>query len=291
MPEEPWGHQLTSRCCETPPNICRSSCESHDGPIRVCLQPSGYRSPRSGRPGRGGGGACNASDAEGSIGTRRERGRAGARGGDSGRGHRAGRDHSELEHEQQRRGSPCCSGSSMRSAATPARSTASSAPTPRAGSGGSSRRRGSPSTASWAQSRRPSSRAASAGTPNCKGVPKPPAPPKPTAGPPCTEALFAAAAQANLLKNEKLVLSGPYQSAGMWTYNSPTVQVGSGPQTKVIDLMRWNGATWQVVDHALYCENGSVPALIYKQTCLSGSSAATNRTRVTQPVSSRPSGS
>ena len=70
--------------------------------------------------------------------------------------------------------------------------------------------------------------ASAAGTPNCKGVPKPPAPPKPTTGPPCTEALIAAAAQANLLKNEKLVLSGPYQCAGIWTYNSPTVQVGSG---------------------------------------------------------------
>ena len=31
--------------------------------------------------------------------------------------------------------------------------------------------------------------------------------------------------------------------------------------------MNWNGKAWQVVNRALYCENGSVPKLIYAKTC------------------------
>lgn len=110
--------------------------------------------------------------------------------------------------------------------------------------------------------------AAVSGTPNCKTVPSPPPAPEPsTAGPPCTEALIQAAAQAASLANEKIVLTGPYQCAGVWTYNAPTISTNGGAQTQVIDLMHWNGTAWQVVNRALYCENGSVPSLIYKKTC------------------------
>lgn len=31
--------------------------------------------------------------------------------------------------------------------------------------------------------------------------------------------------------------------------------------------MNWTGTAWQVVDRALYCENGSVPSLIDKKAC------------------------
>ena len=118
--------------------------------------------------------------------------------------------------------------------------------------------------------------AACAGTPTCTSVPKPGAPPKPaTAGPPCTEALLASAVQSSLLANERIVLTGPYQCAGIWTYNAPTIASGNS-QSQVPQLLRWNGSAWQVVNRALYCENGSVPSLIYKQTCLAGASAKTN---------------
>jgi hypothetical protein len=36
---------------------------------------------------------------------------------------------------------------------------------------------------------------------------------------------------------------------------------------RVINLLRWNGTVWQVVNRAAYCEAGSVPALIYQRTC------------------------
>jgi peptidoglycan hydrolase-like protein with peptidoglycan-binding domain len=108
------------------------------------------------------------------------------------------------------------------------------------------------------------------GTPNCKTVPTPAPAPKPsTAGPPCTQALIQAAAQAALLPNEKIVKSGAYQCAGIWTYNAPVIASASGPESTAVYLMRWNGSAWQVVNRAVYCENGSVPALIYPKTCKS----------------------
>jgi peptidoglycan hydrolase-like protein with peptidoglycan-binding domain len=118
--------------------------------------------------------------------------------------------------------------------------------------------------------------AATAGAPNCRSVPKPGPAPKPSgSGPPCTPALLTAAVQSALLANEKIVATGPYQCAGIWTYNAPTIASGSS-QSQVVELLRWNGSTWQAVNRALYCENGSVPGLIYKQTCLAGSPAKTN---------------
>ena len=54
----------------------------------------------------------------------------------------------------------------------------------------------------------------------------------------------------------------------MRTYNAPTISSG-GHQTQVVNLISWNGSAWQVVNRALYCENGSVPALITKQVCRS----------------------
>ena len=111
--------------------------------------------------------------------------------------------------------------------------------------------------------------AAAAGSPNCTSVPAPPAPATPGA-PQCNQALILAAAQAALLKNESVVHSGPYQCAGSFTYNAPTISTGGGRQTQVINLMRWNGTAWQVVNRALYCESGSVPSLIYARTCVSG---------------------
>jgi peptidoglycan hydrolase-like protein with peptidoglycan-binding domain len=112
--------------------------------------------------------------------------------------------------------------------------------------------------------------AAATGSPNCTSVPAPPAPSVSSARPQCTQALIKTAAQAALLANERLVKSGTYQCAGIFTYNAPTVATGGGRQTKVIDLMRWNGTAWQVVDRALYCESGSVPSPIYARTCLTG---------------------
>jgi L,D-transpeptidase ErfK/SrfK len=116
--------------------------------------------------------------------------------------------------------------------------------------------------------------AAASGSPNCTTVPPPPAPTTPGAGPQCTQASIQAGAQAALLANEQLVKSGPYQCAGLFTYNAPTIASGGGRQTQVIDLMRWNGTAWQVVNRALYCESGSVPNLIYARTCLVGKTNA-----------------
>jgi len=109
--------------------------------------------------------------------------------------------------------------------------------------------------------------AAAAGTPNCPSVPQPAAPPKPSGGTQCTQAAIQAGAQAALNANERIVLSGPFQCAGVYAYNAPTIATGGGAQTKVIDLMRWNGSAWQVVNRAAYCQAGSVPGLIYQRTC------------------------
>jgi peptidoglycan hydrolase-like protein with peptidoglycan-binding domain len=111
--------------------------------------------------------------------------------------------------------------------------------------------------------------AAASGAPNCTSVPAPPAPPTPGA-PQCNQDLIKAGSQAALLTNESVVLSGPYQCAGSFTYNAPTIKTAGGRQTQVINLLRWNGTAWQVVNRALYCESGSVPSLIYARTCLSG---------------------
>lgn len=115
--------------------------------------------------------------------------------------------------------------------------------------------------------------AAASGSPNCTSVPAPPAPATPGA-PQCTLDAIKAGAQAALLANERIVLSGPYQCAGSFTYNAPTIASANGRQTRVIDLMRWNGSAWQVVNRALYCESGSVPKLIYARTCLGGNTNA-----------------
>ena len=109
--------------------------------------------------------------------------------------------------------------------------------------------------------------AAITGSPNCSSVPAPGPAPKPAAGPTCTLDSIKAAAQAGLNVNERIVLSGPYQCAGVWTYNAPTIATNGGAQARVIDLMHWNGTAWQVVNRAAYCESGSVPALIYQRTC------------------------
>jgi peptidoglycan hydrolase-like protein with peptidoglycan-binding domain len=115
--------------------------------------------------------------------------------------------------------------------------------------------------------------AAASGSPNCTSVPAPPAPTTPGA-PQCTLDAIKAGAQAALLANERIVLSGPYQCAGSFTYNAPTIASANGRQTRVIELMRWNGSAWQVVNRALYCESGSVPKVIYARTCLGGNTNA-----------------
>lgn len=110
--------------------------------------------------------------------------------------------------------------------------------------------------------------AAAAGTPTCTGVPAP-APVNPTpAGPPCNVDQIKAGAQKALLPGESLIKSGPYQCAGDYVYNAPTVQAAGGKPTQVIELMKWNGTGWQAVDRSIYCQAGSVPKVIYPQTCL-----------------------
>ncbi len=111
-------------------------------------------------------------------------------------------------------------------------------------------------------------RAAAAGTPTCTGVPAPAPAPTPPAGPVCTVDQIRAGAQKALLPNETMVKSGPYQCAGDYVYNVPTVQVPGGRQTQVVELMKWNGTGWQSVDRSIYCQAGSVPKAIYPQTCL-----------------------
>lgn len=112
--------------------------------------------------------------------------------------------------------------------------------------------------------------AAASGTPSCTSVPKP----KPSStttstgvnGIPCTTAVFQAAAQASLSPGETIVKSGPFQCAGIWAYNGPTIS-SNGTQSQLTLLMRWNGSAWQVVDRNAYCEGGSVPAAVANLAC------------------------
>lgn len=111
--------------------------------------------------------------------------------------------------------------------------------------------------------------AALSGTPNCTSVPAPPTPPtttKPAAGPPCSIAPIKAGVQASLLPGESIVLSGAFNCAGNYVVNTPTI-ASNGQQQVVTDLLYWNGTAWQVVNRAVYCENGSVPAAIYQKAC------------------------
>lgn len=110
--------------------------------------------------------------------------------------------------------------------------------------------------------------AAASGSPSCRQVPKPSAGPlKTSTGAPCTETAIAAGARAALKSGEQIVLTGPFQCAGNWVYNAPTVSNASGTQTQVIELMRWNGSAWQVVDRTTYCEAGGVPAAVSQKAC------------------------
>lgn len=112
--------------------------------------------------------------------------------------------------------------------------------------------------------------AAAAGTPSCTQVPKP----KPSStttstgvnGIPCTSAVFANAARASLSPGETIVKTGPFQCAGPWAYNGPTISSG-GTASQIPLLMRWNGSSWQVVDRNAYCESGGVPAVVADLAC------------------------
>jgi hypothetical protein len=113
--------------------------------------------------------------------------------------------------------------------------------------------------------------ASSTGTPRCTS--SPPAPPPSTTrgagGAPCTQATVDAGTAASLLPGETVVMSGPFHCAGNWVVNSPTVQSSGGPAIQITNLLMWNGTAYQVVNRALYCENGSVPPAIYQQACQS----------------------
>jgi len=110
--------------------------------------------------------------------------------------------------------------------------------------------------------------ASTSGSPSCSQVPKPSAPPQKTStGAPCTEAAIKAGAQAALNAGERIVLSGPFQCAGNWVYNAPTIANAAGAQLQVTELMRWNGSAWQVVDRTTYCEAGGVPTAIAQKAC------------------------
>jgi hypothetical protein len=85
-------------------------------------------------------------------------------------------------------------------------------------------------------------------------------------GIPCTSAVLQTAAQATLRPGERIVLTGPFQCAGPWAYNQPTVNSG-GTDRPVKLLMRWNGTAWQVVDRNAYCEGGTVPSVVAKLAC------------------------
>ena len=63
------------------------------------------------------------------------------------------------------------------------------------------------------------------------------------------------------------MLSGPYQCAGIWAYNGPTIVDSGGTQTQVTELLRWNGTAWQVVNRAASCESGNVPAVVAQKAC------------------------
>jgi peptidoglycan hydrolase-like protein with peptidoglycan-binding domain len=110
-------------------------------------------------------------------------------------------------------------------------------------------------------------RASIAGTPNCTQVPAPPAPAKTPGGPQCTQTAILAGAQGALNAGERIVLSGPYQCAGIWAYNGPTIVDAGGTQTQVTELLRWNGTAWQVVNRAAYCESGGIPAVVAQKAC------------------------
>ena len=106
------------------------------------------------------------------------------------------------------------------------------------------------------------------GSPNCSQVPAPSAPAKATGdGPQCTQPAIQAAAQAALNSGERIVMSGPFQCAGIWAYNGPTIASSTGAQSQVNELMRWNGTSWQVVDRAAYGESGSVPGAVAQKAC------------------------
>jgi peptidoglycan hydrolase-like protein with peptidoglycan-binding domain len=105
------------------------------------------------------------------------------------------------------------------------------------------------------------------GTPNCTQVPAPPAPAKTSGGPQCTQTAILAGAQRALNAGERIALSGPFQCAGIWAYNGPTIVDSGGTQTQVTELLRWNGTAWQVVNRAAYCESGGVPAVVAQKAC------------------------
>jgi hypothetical protein len=109
--------------------------------------------------------------------------------------------------------------------------------------------------------------AAVTGSPSCRQVPAPPAPTTRPGGVQCTEDAIRTAATAALNSGERLVLSGPFQCAGIWAYNAPTIANSAGAQTQVNELMRWNGSAWQVVNRAAYCESGGIPAAVSQKAC------------------------
>ncbi len=115
------------------------------------------------------------------------------------------------------------------------------------------------------------SNAAATGSPRCPVGPPPPAPPTPAPGtPPCTDAALRPVVTASLLAGETLVKLNAFNCAITWAVAQPTVTSASAPAgAPVTVLMRWNGTTWQVVDQAVYCDNGSVPAAIYQKACAS----------------------
>jgi peptidoglycan hydrolase-like protein with peptidoglycan-binding domain len=124
-------------------------------------------------------------------------------------------------------------------------------------------------------------RAAASGSPACTSVPAPaplPAPGPDTAAANCRLEQIKAGAQDALLANEKMLKSGPYQCAGGFAYNAPTVQPAGGKAQQVIELLKWNGTAWQAVDRPVYCQAGSVPQQLYARTCLKkGTPANENR--------------
>jgi peptidoglycan hydrolase-like protein with peptidoglycan-binding domain len=114
------------------------------------------------------------------------------------------------------------------------------------------------------------SQAAQSGSPNCTSVPAPA--PTTTTKPSgnaiqCNVDPIKAGVQASLLPGETIVLSGAFNCAGNYAVNTPTIGTPNGQKNQVTDLFVWNGATWQVVNRAIYCENGSVPQAIYAKTC------------------------
>jgi peptidoglycan hydrolase-like protein with peptidoglycan-binding domain len=109
--------------------------------------------------------------------------------------------------------------------------------------------------------------ASARGTPSCTQVPPPPAPAKTTNGPQCTQTAVLAGANSALNAGERITLSGPFQCAGVWAYNGPTIVNGAGTQTQVTELLRWNGTAWQAVNRAAYCESGGIPAVVAQKAC------------------------